>query len=47
MKAPVQSNDTLNKIACYYGDVDPSAILLANNFSSAADIQGGISLNIP
>jgi LysM repeat protein len=43
----VQGNEPLNKIACIYGDVDPSAILYANNLSSASDIQAGMTLNIP
>ena len=43
----VQPNDTLNKIACMYGDVDPNAILYANKLSSAADMLGGMTLNIP
>jgi LysM repeat protein len=43
----VVSGDTLNRIACKYGDVDPSAILAANGFSSANDIKAGITINIP
>ena len=43
----VQGSETLNKIACLYGDVDPSAILYANNLKSAGDIQAGMTLNIP
>ncbi len=43
----VQVNESLNKIACSYGDVDPSAILYANNLNSAGDIQAGMTLNIP
>jgi LysM repeat protein len=43
----VQSGDTLNKIACSYGDVDPNAILYANGMSSANDIQAGNTINIP
>ncbi len=43
----VAAGDTLNRIACRYGDVDPSAILAANGFSSANDIKAGITINIP
>lgn len=43
----VVAGDTLNKIACKFGDVDPSAILAANGMSSAGDISVGDSLNIP
>ncbi len=43
----VVAGDTLNRIACRYGDVDPSAILAANGFSSAGDIKAGITINIP
>ena len=43
----VASGDTLNKIACKYGDVDPGSILAANGMSSANDINVGASINIP
>jgi LysM repeat protein len=43
----VQGNDTLNRIACSFGDVDPNAILYANGMSSANDIQAGNTINIP
>lgn len=43
----VVAGDTLNRIACRYGDVDPSAILAANGFSSAGDIKVGNTINIP
>ncbi len=43
----VVAGDTLNRIACKYGDVDPSAILAANGLSGAGDIQPGMTLNIP
>ncbi|HVP21825.1 MAG TPA: LysM peptidoglycan-binding domain-containing protein [Anaerolineaceae bacterium] len=43
----VQANDTLNKIACSFGDVDPNAILYANGMSSASDIHAGNTINIP
>ena len=43
----VQAGDVLNRIACLYGDVDPSSILIANNLKSAGDITAGMTLNIP
>lgn len=43
----VQGSESLNKIACSYGDVDPNAILYANNLNGASDIQAGMTLNIP
>ncbi len=43
----VDAGDTLNKIACYYGDVYPEVILEANNLKSASDIQAGMQLDIP
>jgi len=43
----VQDGESLNKIACSYGDVDPNAILYANNLNSASDVQSGMTLNIP
>jgi LysM repeat protein len=43
----VQDGESLNKIACFYGDVDPNAILYANNLKGAGDIQSGMTLNIP
>jgi len=43
----VQDGESLNRIACIYGDVDPNAILYANNLKSAGDIQSGMTLNIP
>ena len=42
----VQSGDTLNKIACLYGDVSPEAIMAANGMTSAS-ITAGTKLNIP
>ncbi len=43
----VVAGDTLNRIACRFGDVDPSAILVANGMSSANDIKAGLTINIP
>jgi LysM repeat protein len=42
----VQANDTVNSIACYFGDVDPNAILAANNLASSS-ITTGQTLTIP
>ena len=43
----VKSGDTLNSIACYFGDVDPSAIAAANNLSTPYDLKVGETLQIP
>jgi LysM repeat protein len=43
----VVSGDTVNSIACLFGDVDPDAILYANNLKSVNDISPGDSLKIP
>lgn len=43
----VQSGDTLNKIACAYGDADPNLIALANDLKAPYSISAGQSLNIP
>jgi LysM repeat protein len=43
----VETGDSLNKIACYYGDVYPEVILDVNDLSSASDIKPGMQLNIP
>jgi LysM repeat protein len=42
----VQSGDTVNSIACAYGDVAPEQILAANNIK-AEDIKSGLKLSIP
>lgn len=42
----VGSGDSINSIACYYGDVDPSQIRAANNLTSDA-VSAGTVLNIP
>jgi LysM repeat protein len=43
----VQSGDTLNKIACGYGDVDPNSIIAANNLKSPFLVTAGQTLDIP
>ena len=43
----VQAGDTLNKIACSYGDVDPNSIIAANNLKSPYTVSAGQTLNIP
>ncbi len=43
----VQSGDTVNKIACGFGDVDPNGIIAANALSSPYTLAAGQELNIP
>ncbi len=43
----VKAGDTVNSIACYFGDVSPEGILAANGLSSAADVKAGMTLKIP
>ncbi|MGB8213172.1 MAG: LysM peptidoglycan-binding domain-containing protein [Anaerolineales bacterium] len=43
----VAVNDTFYSIACYFGDVDPSAIAAANNLSLSSTLTTGQTLNIP
>jgi LysM repeat protein len=43
----VQSGDTVNKIACAYGDVDPNSIIIANGLKSPYNLTAGQSLHIP
>ena len=43
----VQSGDTLNKIACLYGDVDPNSIIAANDLKSPYPVTAGQTLDIP
>jgi len=40
-------DDTIHKIACYFGDVDPLAIASLNNLTSPYKLTVGQSLNIP
>ncbi len=43
----VQVNDTIYKIACFFGDVDPSSIAAANNIAVTTPLTTGQVLNIP
>lgn len=43
----VTSGETINSIACLFGDVDPAAIAAANGLSSPVTLSGGQVLNIP
>jgi LysM repeat protein len=43
----VKTGDTIFSIACSYGDVDPNAIILANNLQSPFTVTSGQSLQIP
>jgi LysM repeat protein len=43
----VQAGDTLNKIACGYGDADPNAISAANTLGSPITLTAGQTLDIP
>lgn len=41
------SSDTIYGIACYYGDIEPSAIATANGLSVGAALSAGQKLSIP
>ncbi|MEZ0397426.1 MAG: LysM peptidoglycan-binding domain-containing protein [Anaerolineales bacterium] len=41
------SQDTIYRIACYYGDVDPAQIAAVNNLTSPYTLQVGQTLSIP
>ena len=43
----VAVDDNIYKIACYFGDVDPSSIAAANNLSLSTTLTTGKILNIP
>jgi hypothetical protein len=43
----VVAGETLNTIACLYGDVDPSGIVEANNLEEPYKISAGMDLQIP
>lgn len=43
----VQAGETVNKIACSYGDVDPNSIIAANELQSPYTLSAGQSLRIP
>ena len=46
-KYTVQAGDTVYKIACLYGDVDPRAIEAANGLSGAYSLNVGQEITIP
>ncbi len=46
-KYTVVSGDTINTIACKYGDVEPWAIALANSLVSPFTLTAGTVINIP
>ena len=43
----VRAGDTVNSIACQYGDVDPNAILIANGLNENKSLEAGQTLRIP
>lgn len=43
----VVAGDTIGKVACYFGDVDPAAIYAANGLEEGAKLQPGQVLQIP
>ena len=43
----IQSGDTFNIIACYFGDVSPDMIALQNNMSLTSDLPAGEVIFIP
>jgi LysM repeat protein len=43
----VKSGDTIFSIACQFGDVDPEAIIIANDLQSPYTVQAGQTLQIP
>jgi len=40
-------NQTIYAVACYFGDLDPSSIALANGLAAPYTLHSGQSLNIP
>jgi LysM repeat protein len=43
----IQAGDTLNSIACYFGDISPDMIALQNGLTSYTDLPVGETLIIP
>jgi LysM repeat protein len=43
----VQAGDTVNSIACQFGDVTPEGILAVNGLANASDVKTGMTLQIP
>jgi hypothetical protein len=40
-------NDTIYKIGCYFGDVDPNRIIAANNLKEPYALTSGQKIIIP
>jgi len=43
----VAVDDTIYKVACYFGDIDPTSIAAANGLSLSSPLTTGRTLNIP
>jgi LysM repeat protein len=43
----VRQGDTLNSIACLYGDVDPNSIAAVNGLNNSSDLKPGQNIQIP
>jgi LysM repeat protein len=43
----IKTGDTIYKVACAYGDVDPNAIIAANGLKSPYSLTAGQTLRIP
>jgi LysM repeat protein len=43
----VAAEDTVNRIACLFGDVDPNQIILANNLKAPYTLTPGQTINLP
>jgi len=43
----VRANDTIYSIACYFGDVDPNGIAIANSLSAPYNLSSGQTIHIP
>ena len=43
----VEAGETVNSIACFYGDVSPEAIIAVNMLEEPYDLSPGQTLNIP
>jgi LysM repeat protein len=43
----IQSSDNIYSIACYFGDIEPDAILTANGLSGSFTLSAGQELQIP
>jgi LysM repeat protein len=43
----VVTDDTVNKIACLFGDVDPNQVILANNLKAPYTLTPGQTITLP